>query len=195
MSIARRRFAVSAFAVVLALCCAFAFSLANSHPAHAKVSSTKAHSLYESYLRAQMSDYMSFGEYKFVDITGDGVDEMITGWWPSVCTIKSGKVKVAISVPMGSCSFGKVYKKKHVITLIEPDHMGSSSTVYYKWSKAKKKFVRKASTYSPTSDAKRNGAVARHTVKGKKVSKAKFKAYKKKLLGTSKGTRIKFSTL
>ena len=149
----------------------------------------KAHTAYYKRLKKLEKDGLflsSIGGYQFVDLTGDGIDEMIVSWWPSVYTYKGGKAMRVDNADVGSSYYVKLYPSRKVFVRTMPDHMGSASKNYYKWNG--KKFVKVASTYQPSQSGKKQGAKPFYWVKGKgKVSKSMGKAYVKKITKGSKG--------
>ena len=151
----------------------------------------KAHATYYKQLSAMQKKGMiiqGVPNYCFVDLTGDGVDEMIVQWWPSIYTYRSRKAVCVHDGEIGSSSYAKLYRTKKVFVHVSPDHMGSSYKSYYKWNG--KKFVTVATTYTPSTLGKQQGAKAYHWIKGKgKVSKKRVKAYIKKLTKGAKATK------
>lgn len=154
----------------------------------------KAHAAYYKKLSAMQKKGMliqGLPNYCFVDLTGDGVDEMIVQWWPSIYTYRSGKAVQVHDGEVGSSSYAKLYKTKKVFVHVMPDHMGSSSKSYYKWNG--KKFVHVATTYKPSTLGKQQGAKAYYWVKGKgKVSKKRATSYVKKLTKGAKASKPKY---
>lgn len=147
----------------------------------------KAHTAYYKKLKALRRKgkvLQGTSTYCFTDITGDGVDEMIVRWWPSVYTYRGGKVVCVHDGELGSSSYG-LYKGKKVFSHFIPDHMGSGQRDYYKWNGGK--FVKVATMYQPSAYRAQQGAKSYYWVKGKgKVSKKRAKAYVKKLVKGAK---------
>ena len=127
----------------------------------------------------------------FVDLTGDGVDEMVVLWWPSVYTYRSGKAVRVEKGFVGSDALYRAYKKAHVIVKGRGDTMGGVSRVYKRWNG--KKFVTVASLYTPSSTGIAYGNQPSYWTKADGyTTKARAKAYVKKLIGADKASRIKY---
>ena len=175
-------------------------SISNTQPAlvtHAsKASKNKAaHKAYLKELKKLVAERNAIGKYRFMDVTGDGVDEMITMWWPAVYTYKGGKVKKVFSGDIGRVLFQKAYKKKKVIvvTLNDPAYTTVSKS-YLKWNGSQ--FVYKATLTPTNSYAKQHGVSSRYYINGKgNVSKKTANAYVKKLVGKAKATKITYKEL
>ena len=153
----------------------------------------RAHTAYFKKLRALKNDgkFLDGGSYCFADITGDGIDEMVTAWWPSVYTYRKGKVVRVHNADFGSMGYSKYYRAKKVFVLLSPDHMGGSSRQYFKWNG--KKFVAIASSYTPTKAGREMGSTPYYWTKSKgEVSKAVCQKQIKKLLGSAKVRKIKY---
>lgn len=130
--------------------------------------------------------------YRFIDLTGDGVDEMVVQWWPAVYRYSSGKVKRINKQMVGRFYYPKAYKSKRILVTAGSDALGSMpAKVYLKWNG--KKFVKMASLYTPCAYAKSVGNKASYWVKGKgQVTKKQAQAYVKKLVGKAKATKITY---
>ena len=150
-----------------------------------------AHKAYKKRLVKLKKESMSFGWCCFMDVTGDGIDEMIMSWWPSIYTYKSGKVKRVFSGEAGSQSFKKTYKSKKVVLFASPDHCGAFSYSYLKWNGSK--FVSQVSLYTPKRHNKQHGYKANYHIEGRgEVSKKAAKAYAKKLVGNATAKKITY---
>ena len=155
----------------------------------------RAHAAYFKKLDALKRDgkFMEGGSYRFVDLTNDGIDEMIVAWWPSVYTYRSGKVVRVHNAQMGSEGYTKYYRTRKVLIHTTPDHMGAASVEYLKWNG--KKFVVVATRYTPTKSGRQMGAKPYYWTKSKgKVSKAVCQKQIKKLLGSAKAKRVTYAS-
>lgn len=127
-----------------------------------------------------------------MDLTNDGVDEMVVNWFPSIYTYRKGKVVRVSRLLSGSSHYTKYWPKKRAIRASVPDHAGGTEYEYYKWKG--KKLVKVASTYTPKKNGKAMGFTSRQWVRGKgEVSKASCSAYIKRLTRHTKSRSVKYS--
>jgi len=153
-----------------------------------------AHKAYLKKLKKLVAERNAMGKYRFMDVTGDGIDEMITMWWPTVYTYNAGKVKTAFSADYGLVNFVRAYRAKKVIMLSTPDHALGATYSYLKWNGSQ--FVYKVSLYTPNKYGKQAGYQPNYYINAKgKVSKKAAKAYVKKLVGTAKAAKITYKEL
>ena len=150
-----------------------------------------AHKAYKKKLRKLASEVSYITpQYKFIDVTGDGVHEMFVAWWPEVYTFQNGKVKRLNRGEVGSDNY-KVIASKRVVVRLSADHMGAASLMYYKWNG--KKLVHRVTVYTPTRDGRNMGAEPYYWVKGHgKVSKSYAKKQVKKLTGGKTPKALKY---
>ena len=159
-------------------------AIPQAQAASAKAKNAKAHAAYKKKLaKIQNENGIPGVSYRFIDITGDKVDEMVVAWWPAVYTYKSGKVKRVFSGSRGGLGLGPVYKAKKVFMV-----NSSGALTYFKWNGKKfKPMVTVCDLNTQTGDG------SYYWIKGKgDVSESAAKTYVKKLIGSSKATKLKF---
>ena len=151
----------------------------------ASAENAKAHKAYKKKLAKLSKENGGIPtRYRFIDLTGDGVDEMMVAWWPSAYTYRGGKVVRVYSGSRGGLDVTRAYKAKKVFVA-----NSSGAYTYYKWNG--KKFVAVATVMDYNSQV--GGDDTYYWVKGKgEVSEQEAKAYVKKLLGKAKMTTIKY---
>lgn len=139
----------------------------------------------------EQDSFLNNGSITFTDLTNDGVDEMVVGWFPSIYTYRKGKAVRVSRLMIGSSHYTKYWPKKKVLRANVPDHVGGTEYEYYKWNGVR--FIKVASTYTPKKGGKAMGFSASYWVRGKgKVSKAVCSRYIKRLISGAKGRRIKY---
>lgn len=152
-----------------------------------------AHKAYKKKMRSLKKQAWFTGSYRFIDLTHDGVDELVTLWWPAVYTYKGGKVKRVYSASYGSESVVKAYKAKKVFVVCSPDHVGSASYSYWWWNSYTGSFTWMATKYTPSKYGKKAGYRASYRLRGVgDVSKKQANASIKRFIGKSKATKITY---
>lgn len=177
-----------AFGVAVAMCveAAPASGLAGrAYAASVQAKNAKAHAAYGKKLAKLAKENGSIVglEYMCVDITGDGVDDMLVQWWPAIYTYKGGKVKRVYNGFRGGLAFTKVYKSKKVVVT-----NASGGLTYLKWNG--KKFKKMVTIVDNNIF---DGGSTYYWVTGKgEVTEKKAKAFAKKLVGNAKSQKVKY---
>lgn len=162
-------------------------SIPKAHAATKKVKNKRAHAAYRSQLASMRTDGLYVGDrYKFVDLTGDGVDELVVGWWPSIYTYRGGDAVKVHDTGLGGNNYLRFYKNKHVVVFHSGGRGGRVYETYAKWNG--RKFTNRVSMHVASgfdSTAKNQPA---YMINGKGVTAKRAKAVKKKLVGNAKAT-------
>ena len=152
----------------------------------------KAHKALTTQLKKDKRKYCSYGKLKYVyaDIDGDHVDELITvpgyGYLTqAIYDYQNGNVRRVAAVGQGN--FTKYYPKHKVIYIKNSGHMGVLCDYYYKYVKGTYKMAARAQKDYGNRSYDEKPVKITYTVNDKKVTKAEYSAYVKKLIKGEKG--------
>ena len=140
-------------------------------------------------------------KFALIDLNKDGIKEMALtsddGYHLYIVGYVNGKVKL---IECGFAGEQKYYTNKHIYYSLT-SHTGDYTASYYKFNGVKMKLIAEKqgsmNVNLKTGKAKPDPMTAsyapyEYTVKGKKVSKKKYKAYVKKLLKGAKNEKLKW---
>lgn len=181
----------------LFLCAMVIFSVPIQANAMTKANK-KAHTAFKKQLKKAKKTFgMGSKSYKikyaYVDVDGDKVDELIIYPGFGYCSqviydYQKGKSKEVCVASQGN--FTRYYPKLKVIYIKNSGHMGVLHDTYYKWKSGK--YVGVAEVWKDYGSRSYNEKPVSTTyfLNGKKASKAKYKAYVKRLIKTASGKKF-----
>lgn len=164
-----------------------------------KTVNRKAHKAYEKVLPQLKKKYYGSAwssglPYAYRDVDGDKIDELIIqpGWGycnQEIYDYQNGKVKAVCAVDHGS--FTKYYPKKKVIYIKSTGTDYTSRTVYYVQKKGVYKIAAcRVHHYETPLSAETVEYYKGDETSGKKISKAKYQKYVKKLIKGAKAKKF-----
>ena len=145
-------------------------------------------------LIADKRQYCKWGrnqiKYAYADVDGDNVLELITepgyGYLTqAIYDYQNGNVRRVATVGQGN--FTKYYPKHKVIYIKNSGHMGVLCDYYYKYVKGTYKMAARAQKDYGNRSYDEKPVKITYTVNDKKVTKAEYSAYVKKLIKGEKG--------
>ena len=155
---------------------------------------TIAHRALKQQIIADKRQYCNFGmttiKYVYADIDGDHVAELITepgyGYLTqAIYDYQNGNVRRVATVGQGNIT--KYYPKHKVIYIKNSGHMGVLCDYYYKYVKGTYKMAARAQKDYGNRSYDEKPVKITYTVNDKKVTKAEYSAYVKKLIKGEKG--------
>lgn len=160
-----------------------------------KTSNRIRHTMYKAKVKALYKKYKRDGffvtqiRYKFVDLNGDGLHEMLLihdGFGPqaSIFTVYSKKVRMVWEEEIRGGQFQRIFKKAHVISYYHLGYNGIKSVVYLK-------FAKKKATPKYLAGKKWNQGQVRYWIGNKKIIKSQYNRYVKKITKGKRGTKVK----
>lgn len=152
----------------------------------------KAHTAFKRELPKLKKEYGGlYGglAYAYVDVDGDGIDELIIEpgygyYFQGIYKYRSGRVKRVCAIGQGP--FKRYYPKKKIVFSQKTGHMGVLTDNYFKWSNGTYKIVASVvRIYS--GDYGQAPDTVTYLINNKKTTKKKYQSYTKKLLKGDKG--------